>query len=143
MDTHLIELKNKVNHDKSLRIFQDVLHKVLPRPQAFSKNNLYIIVPKGLQQHILSRYHSSSFGGHGGSRKTKSFILKNGLWWSTLSKDVLQFTRACQECQKIKGDKSNKYDLQPTNANFPFNKVCMDFFGPLPATEDGNRYILV
>ena len=61
-----------------------------------------------------------------------------------LYKDVEDFCRSCQVCQKFSKQKVVKAPLIPLPVvTEPFRRVAMDIVGPLPRTKLGNRYILV
>ncbi|KAG1136673.1 hypothetical protein G6F37_012204 [Rhizopus arrhizus] len=96
------------------------------------------MVSKDMQQ-----YHGSPFGGHFGYKKTKARTLQNKLWWSRMEEDVRKYCTSCQECQVLKGSKTHKYQEGSTNGSFPFQRVALDFWGPLPETTNGYKYILV
>lgn len=52
---------------------------------------------------------------------------------------------ACEKCSQRKSPRQAKAPMLralPT-VNNPFDRVAVDFFGPLPISKNGNKYILV
>lgn len=91
---------------------------------------------------LLKRYHDQKLGGHQGSTKTYQ-RLKRFYTWSNMKKDIEQYVRSCNLCQLNKSGKAKKMKLiLVTPSNFPFEKIYLDIVGPLPITENGNKYIL-
>ena len=49
---------------------------------------------------------------------------------------------ACVTCQEKKeGPKKQMGELLPSNVGYPFQKLSIDFVGPLPPSQGGYRYI--
>lgn len=44
--------------------------------------------------------HSGSCGAHQAIHKMKWLLFRQGLYWSTMLKDCIEFAKGCQECQK-------------------------------------------
>lgn len=91
---------------------------------------------------ILNEYHSTPTGGHKGIRKTYKKI-KTRYKWENMYKDIKTFVSSCEHCQRNKQAKSTKMPLTiTTTARKPFEKVFLDIVGPLPVTENLNKYLL-
>ena len=92
---------------------------------------------------ILNQFHYSLIGGHLGINKTLKRI-KHNYNWLGMRKDVEEFIKNCESCQKNKI--SNKHTRQPlaitSTASRPFEKIFLDIVGPLTPTFSGNNYIL-
>ncbi|KXJ67993.1 hypothetical protein RP20_CCG006763 [Aedes albopictus] len=78
---------------------------------------------------------------HSGVKATQAQILQHYVW-PGVKKDVSNWTRACQECQKNKVSRytkslSNQIDVPDER----FEHVHIDIVGPLPISN-GRRYIL-
>ena len=81
--------------------------------------------------------------GHIGKYKSSKRILRR-FYWPTLCKDVEDFCRSCQVCQRFSKQKVVKAPLIPLPVvTEPFRRMAMDIVGPLPRTILGNQYILV
>lgn len=92
---------------------------------------------------IIQEFHDSPLGGHQGISRTIKRI-KQHHQWKGLKKDVKEYIKSCQSCQRNKS--SNKTTRQPmvisTTASKPFEKIFLDIVGPLPTSNRQNNYIL-
>lgn len=92
---------------------------------------------------IIQDYHDSLQAGHQGITKTLKMILKR-YYWRGIQKDVSTYISNCPTCQKAKHDRIDRKAPRqivtlPVKRN---EKIALDIVGPLPATKDGNVYIL-
>ena len=102
-----------------------------------------VIVPKGLKSKILKYCHDEKTGGHFGVQKTLAKV-RNGYYWAGLQRDVRNWVKSCETCCKIKPPQRTKRSpMQLVGAGHPMERVATDILGPLPETENGNKYILV
>ena len=59
-------------------------------------------------------------------------------------KDIEHWCRACIDCSMHKRPRNHHHaPLLPIPVQGPFDRLAIDILRPLPATHDGNRYILV
>ena len=80
---------------------------------------------------------------HLGKNKTTDRVLQR-FYWPTLRKDVADFVKRCETCQKTSRVKPQHAPLIPLSiVEEPFQRIAMDIVGPLPRSSSGNRYILV
>ena len=102
------------------------------------------VVPFDKRLEILEAHHDDLYGGgHLGIRKTAHKILA-AYFWPRLLTDVKHYCLSCPTCQARKDPpKKTCAPLVPLSIQGPMDRVAMDIMGPLPLTEDGNRYILV
>src|SRR3954452_17220692 len=56
--------------------------------------------------------------------------------------DTKKYIKCCDNCQR-RGQKGGKSYLNPIEVGEPFERIGIDFVGPLEKTRRGNRYILV
>ena len=103
---------------------------------------LLICVPKALEETVIKNVHTSLATAHIGHERTLSkinqkFFIENGY------SKVKLFVSQCEICNKFKGVKHKdvKISRYPV-PNQPFERVSMDFLGPLKTTSRGNKYIL-
>ena len=102
-----------------------------------------LVVPAQCRAQIIRIAHSIPLAGHMGRDKTTNRILHR-FYWPTLYKDVAEFCRSCQECQKARGQKMRRAPLIPLPiVGEAFRRIAMDIVGPLPRSRAGNRYVLV
>jgi hypothetical protein len=90
----------------------------------------------------LRGYHELPFTAHQGIAKTIATIRRK-YWWESLNKDVREYINACEACAKRKtGNKVIAPLGDSLEANEFLDVVSLDVVGPLPVTENGNKYLL-
>ncbi|KAH9085199.1 hypothetical protein LEN26_020572, partial [Aphanomyces euteiches] len=104
------------------------------------------MIPGSMIEEVLRASHCSPFAGHLGFNKTRERIRRTA-YWTDWIQDCKDFVIMCPDCNKAKGGRPLKqgpmqrmpiYDLKG-----PFDLMVVDALGPLPTTENGNKYILV
>lgn len=101
--------------------------------QIIPKNERDILI---LTSHIRDACHSSI-------EKTKELIIRN-FFWPKMSKDIKRKVDSCESCAKFKTVRSkNRAKLKLFSPNESLESWNVDFIGPLPETEQGNKYILL
>ncbi|UYV60625.1 hypothetical protein LAZ67_1001700, partial [Cordylochernes scorpioides] len=117
------------------------LYKRNPRPEGRA---WLLVVPRVRRRDILKEYHNHMICGHLGVTRTMN-RLKDKYFWPSMLKDVVEYVRTCHLCQSRKG--SNKLPaglLHPIPAaNYPFERVGIDFLGPLPSTKNRKKWMIV
>ena len=99
-----------------------------------------LVVPLKERGKILVHCHDEQ--GHPGFMRTYSKIREN-YFWITMKKDIVRHCKNCKGCVKRKSPQNRtRIPLNPIESNAPLEIVGIDFVGPLPLTEDGNRYIM-
>src|ERR1043165_479849 len=63
-------------------------------------------------------------------------------YWPQMYDDVRNYVNSCDTCQR-RGAQERKEPLIPIKIEGPFYRIGIDIKGPLPRTEQGNRYIIV
>ena len=104
-----------------------------------------VLVPKELRTEVVKLAHESIMSGHLGSKKTLERILTS-FYWPGIGAEVKRFCLSCDICQRtVPKGRVTKVPLeQMPLIDTPFSRVSIDLTGPLiPATDKGNRYILV
>ena len=123
-----------IKSDLLFRLFRTSLGDILQQ----------IVIPKSLRKTVLTLGHDIPLAGHLGAKKTRERIMQH-FFWPGIFKDVSEFCRSCPECQKgvQKGKipKAPLVNIPPIDE--PFKRLALDFVGPLPLTENKNRYVLV
>ena len=101
------------------------------------------MLPKQCRMTVLRLAHSIPLAGHLGRDKTAKRVLQR-FYWPTIYKDVADFCRGCDACQKVAGKKVGRAPLIPLPViSQPFERIAMDVVGPLPRSASGNRFVLV
>jgi len=60
-----------------------------------------------------------------------------------MDKDLRRWVKGCAACQRRKQYRRSNYGtFRSTVSNFPWERAAMDLVGPLPESDDHNRYIL-
>lgn len=101
-----------------------------------------LVIPQKLVKQVIEQHHDTIFSGHQGIKKTIG-VLKQRYYWPTLTKDVKDYVSRCVSCYQRKSAARAKAPLgkiQP--ATEPFELVSLDIVGPLPLTNNRNRYLI-
>ena len=97
-------------------------------------------LPFALWKSTLQKGHETA--GHAGREKTLS-ILTKAVFFPGLPREVAMLCKTCEDCQMKKRDqKDQRHTHLPVTAAYAFQKTCVDFFGPLPKSKNGNKWIL-
>jgi transposase InsO family protein len=101
-----------------------------------------IVINRHKMKETLKKTHDHPLSGHQGQETT---YLKTAevFYWPGMKKDVQEYIRTCQICQK-RERKKGETPLEPIKKiTLPFYQVSIDVMGPLPITLSDKRYIVV
>ena len=102
-----------------------------------------LILPMKLRRVVLQTVHSISLEGHLGRRKMAARIIQR-FYWPTLFRDIADFCRSCDRCQKVGHTRTLRAPMIPLPIiEEPFQRIAMDIVGPLPRSRAGHRYVLI
>jgi len=102
-----------------------------------------LMVPKALIGEVLTLCHDHVCGGHLGKNKTWAKVASR-YYWSEMKKDVMEWVDSCPEYSERKDHPASRMTFGSiTDPGRPFDKIGIDFLGPLNETSEGNRHILV
>jgi hypothetical protein len=104
-----------------------------------------LCVPIGkVRQILIHDVHDSIVAGHLGIDKMIARI-RNRFTWDGMSKDIVEYIRSCDRCQRNKPTPSNPIGLlQPLEVpSRNWEHVTMDFIMDLPKSKTGHDAILV
>lgn len=91
---------------------------------------------------LVNEYHSFKIGGHVGINKMEK-RLKQFYIFKNMKRKIENVIKRCEICQKNKYGKQTKMPMEITStAKKPFERIALDIVGPLPETENGNKYLL-
>ena len=102
-----------------------------------------LILPVQWCHGVLSLAHTIPLAGHLGKDKMAKRILQR-FYWLTLYKDVEDYCRSCEICQKSSPHHGLRAPLIPLPVlSEPFKHIAMDIIGPLPRSCLGKQYVIV
>ena len=91
---------------------------------------------------VFHYFHNDKLAGHFGPLKTYQRIQER-YYWPDMRKQIYDFVRTCDTCQRRGKPQKRPEPLHPLPVGQPFDRVGIDFLGPLPRTNSGNRHIIV
>lgn len=101
------------------------------------------VVPESVRDKILEHFHDHILSGHLGFKKTFEKIYER-YYWPRMYSEIKKYCENCKLCLSRKSPSHpNKAGLVPITVSEPFELLASDIIGPLPLTEDGNKYIIV
>ncbi|XP_067386563.1 protein NYNRIN-like [Emydura macquarii macquarii] len=99
-----------------------------------------IVMPTLLRRELIVIAHSQ---GHFGIQKVVERLL-NVAWWPTIKDDVAQVINNCLQCAANNADtKIIKGPHHHQQIVGPWERLQLDYIGPLPTTARGFKYVLV
>ena len=102
-----------------------------------------LLIPKQLRNEVIRNNHDVQVAGHFGIGKTIKKI-RSKFWWWHMDDDTRLFIHQCNKCNKNKVQtRKPKAKLGKYLVGYPMDRLGLDIIGPLPLTEDKNKYILV
>jgi len=102
-----------------------------------------LVIPEGLKSTVLSCCHDEFSGAHLGERKTWRKVEARS-YWENMHRDVVDWCKSCSVCAAKKPPPPHRSLLHPIHhPNTAFETIGIDFIGPLPTTDNGNKYVLV
>lgn len=99
-------------------------------------------VPEAGRGELISRWHEKL--AHQGPKKCAEF-LRRAYFWPEMKRTVKEQLRSCQVCKAAKSRSMLTHVPlgKSRNADFPFQKIALDHWGPVPRSRRGNSYLLV
>ena len=160
------EVKAYLHLGSCLRIIEDVLVKevYIPMPHElgalqhpdgerfeemdmtspFEEVFYAIVVPPRMRLGLFRDWHGRPESGHL-SYKRLYPTLRKRFFWMGMARDLQEWLRACDSCQKIKGmgRHGTKVPMKTESVGAPMERVAVDVMGPWPTTPRGNRFIVI
>jgi hypothetical protein len=115
----------------------------LSRISSLKRDGQDIELDESTKKQILYEFHDAPLGGHRGMNKTYK-VIKAQYSWVNMRREIENYVKKCRSCQVNKLLKPRKKAPMEitTTAEVPFERCSLDILGPMPETEQGNRYIL-
>lgn len=134
-----------IKKDKSAQHLTENIYKVkikgMPKILIIGED-IKEITDEMKKQIIINDYHILPTAGHAGVQRTLNTIKKR-YFWENMRKDIGNFIKKCDLCQRNKKLTQPKVPMVlTTTANSAFEKIYLDLVGPLLTSIDGNQYIL-
>ena len=145
LDKYWLYAKNKGKKHRGATFVEEKM--ILFRTFTNERNELFrqIMVPLELRESVMKLAHDTPMAGHMGTKRTLDRIW-HSFYWPGICKDVRQYCRSCDLCQKAvpKGQlKKVKLGHMPIIEQ-PFKRVGVDIIGPLkPMSERGFQFLVV
>lgn len=147
-DTELRSIIDYLEHKthtagiKSDNYFMDngLLKRITHRHKRAARDDYLeqIVIPKSLIPYILEGSETVHFAFFKNYRS-----IKEKYYWRNMYRDIKNFSYSCKLCIEKKGfslTKSPIQNFQPTSR--PMELISLDILGPLPMSEQGNKYVL-
>ena len=104
------------------------------------KGRRVVLVPRSMQGKVMTAIHQ--YSGHRGRDETTARA-QRFFYFPRMSDATKRAIAECQACQEKAGAPAKqKGELKTTTAGYPFQKLAVDFVGPLPTGKGGYKYIL-
>ncbi|CAF2777528.1 unnamed protein product [Rotaria sp. Silwood2] len=121
----------------------NVLLRIVKRKSGQQLNLRYL--PASLIAKVLSAYHYSTFGGaHFGIKRT-FYKIRDRFYWPNMYKDIEHHILSCINCRKNKPSRrkpdGHLQSIEPPHG--VWERLAMDYVGPVPESKSGNKYFLV
>jgi hypothetical protein len=101
-----------------------------------------LYVPLEMRGRLVVAKHAAAVSGHREAGETLAKLRKHYFWMS-MNRDVRAWLEQCG-CQRKKAERRQRVgETQSLKIMRPGEKVVFDIFGPLPASLEGNVYLLV
>ena len=102
-----------------------------------------LVLPLQCRSTVLKLAHDIPAASHLGINKTKDRVLQR-YYWPGVFRDVANHCRTCEICQRAQGKRYGaRAEMIPLSLiEKLFQRIAMDIIGPLPRSNNGNKYIL-
>ena len=117
-----------------------LVYSVQSSSSGVSTTRQLILLPRNLWSAAIWAAHEAS--AHMAAQATTDRALKH-FYFAGMLAFTSTLLRTCKQCQtKVGNSKDQRALLRPSLSGYPFQKLSLDFVGPLPTSSKGNAYIL-
>src|ERR1043165_9910835 len=138
------KVPQRINNNKEKKKWRNfctryqVVEEILYRKAKWPK--LTKVVKQGETAPIIYLYHNDPLAGHLGTTKTLH-KLKDQYFWPQMNEEIKLYVQSCHQCQ-VHARVTKRNELYPIPISAPWERVGIDFVGPFPETNQGNKYII-
>ncbi len=122
-----------LNHDRGMKLDDGLI---------YYDHRIYIPQNHALRGEIIAVFHDHITAGHPGIEKTKELVLRE-YWWPRMKKDVEDYVRACETCQRTKSSTQAKAAPLHPNAipSRPWTHISVDMVTGFTKVQRSRRYL--
>ena len=121
--------------------YYTVYNHHLYRQNSQNPSNPLLVMKSTEVETLLHNIHNEPLGGHLGRDITFNKLVHK-YYWPKMYNTVKEWVKTCDVCQR-QGIPRRQEPLHPISVGQPFDRIGIDYVGPLPRTKQGNRYIVV
>ena len=118
-----------------------IKNNFLYRKDKRKENQLLRVIRTFEMEPVLYMMHNTPTAGHFAVDIMFEKI-RSRYYWPQMYENIREYVKSCDACQR-RGKSKSHQELHPIPVHAPFYQIGIDFVGPLPRTEKGNRYIIV
>src|ERR1043165_4655309 len=115
-----------------------LVNQILYRETKWS--SLTKVVKEGETAPLIFLYHNDPLAGHLGTTKIVQ-KMRLQYFWPQMYEEIRKYIQSCHQYQ-VHAKTGKQNELFPIPISAPWERVGIDFVGPLPETEQGNKYII-
>ena len=150
LPTNKTQAKRVISQEDNFCMIGDLLFR-LPRPQDIDRDDrlrLQLVIPDSLAEIVISAKHDR-FQGTGHAGFIKSILsIKRKYHIHDLANKLQDYLNKCGLCLKLRESKKPTFGvpLRPAagkSCTGPFQKIQLDFAGPIPSNKYDTKFILV
>lgn len=135
--------------DENEALAREKIKKLIPKKDNETKKFRILLIRNArkidnvkYQEILLKEAHYLPTGGHIGINRMYN-TLRLRYYWPNMKKQITTLVNSCPVCQKCKSQAMPPCPLEiTTTASTAFDKIFIDLYGPLPETENHNKYLL-
>jgi hypothetical protein len=129
---------NKIKSDYTIN--DGILYKL---QKVNDKEKLVVCLPKKLWFDVLYTYHDDIYSGHLGFERTLDKI-RSRFYFPDMRNFIEIYCQSCEDCSTGKVPTTPKAGLMmPICTEGPGEIIALDFLGPIPISDMGNKWIIV
>ncbi len=137
-----VEMKYYWHRWESLEVENGVLYRKWENAYG-TQIERQVVVPRQLRTVVLTQMHDSVTAGHLGVKKTLHKVRQRFFWYA-LRRDVEKWCHKCTICAARKTPaRKPRAPMKQYNSGARWERIAIDFLGPLGKTTNGNNYLMV